>query len=463
MRKYPAGERIVGAIYDNAPADNPFLAALPEMLSQKDFISEIRNFPKLPANLSTMTSEERRQALPLLSSIFVPLDYMYALYDQMYRAIRSTYSTRTILEEIRQTNALFRGSALNDYSTQAVTGSILGIPGAGKSSTIRRSLATMPQVIEHQEYMGRSFYCKQVLYLCIECPSDCSVKAMAFNLVAALDQAIGSDYLHQLTSLRSVATSAIATQIKILCMSHHVGLLVVDEIQNAVETAQKNRQVKPLLKFLVELTNDTSTAIYFVGTPLAEQLFVSQEHLRRRTRGVRLLPLKPDGTYRAFLEQLWPYQLTPKSAQLTDKLANKLYDHSAGIPAYITKIFMESQVQALLMGSACINEKMIQRAVDILAIRIPKFFSGGTSISAFRFEQADVPLIEGGTMSLAEQVAVSLPRDDDVREVPRSFANKRGRPVTERDSADLLVVFRARGDVLKHLQEHDLLEVSPSC
>ena len=34
MRKYPAGERIVGAIYDNAPADNPLLAALPEMLSQ---------------------------------------------------------------------------------------------------------------------------------------------------------------------------------------------------------------------------------------------------------------------------------------------------------------------------------------------------------------------------------------------------------------------------------------------
>lgn len=49
----------------------------------------------------------------------------------------------------------------------------------------------------------------------------------------------------------------------------------------------KNRQVKPLIKFLVELTNDTSTAVYFVGTPLAEELFVAQEHLKRRTRGIR--------------------------------------------------------------------------------------------------------------------------------------------------------------------------------
>ena len=57
--------------------------------------------------------------------------------------------------------------------------------------------------------------------------------------------------------------------------------------------------------------------------------------MKRRTRGIRLLPLKPDGAYHSFLEQLWPYQLTPSSAPLTEKMANKLYDHSAGIPAYI--------------------------------------------------------------------------------------------------------------------------------
>ena len=138
-----------------------------------------------------------------------------------------------------------------------------GVPGIGKTSTIRRCLTTMPQVIEHVEYQGQPFYCKQVLYLRIECPSDCSVKTLALNLVAALDQAIGSDYLHQLTSLRSVAASAVATQVKILCMTHHVGLILVDEIQNAVVTARRNRQVKPLIKFLVELTNDTCTGVYF--------------------------------------------------------------------------------------------------------------------------------------------------------------------------------------------------------
>lgn len=445
MKKYPEGQS-VGAIYDGAAADNPFLAAMPEMLSQQEFSSGVRSTPQLPHTLPQMTSEERRQALPMLASLFFPMNYMYAIYDQLYRAITVTYTTRTVLEGIRQTNALFCSTDLQSYATQADTGSILGVPGIGKTSTIRRCLSTMPQVIEHVEYQGQPFYCKQVLYLRIECPSDCSVKTLALNLVAALDQAIGSDYLHQLTSLRSVAASAVATQVKILCMTHHVGLILVDEIQNAVVTARRNRQVKPLIKFLVELTNDTCTGVYFVGTPLAEELFTAEEHLKRRTRGIRLLPLKPDGVYREFLAQLWPYQLTPQAAPLTDKLANKLYDYSGGIPAYIIKIFMESQAQALLQGRSSLDEKVMQRAIDILAIKVPKTYSGGTYLSDFEFE--------GGTPSL---------EDEPVKAVPRLYAQKRGRKAVQRDEGDLLAAFKSGCDMLQHLREHDYLEMaSPS-
>lgn len=461
MRKYPVGEQSVGAVYDKAPVDNPFLAALPEMLSQSDFSSEIRSFPKLPQNLPQMTSEERRQALPMLSSIFVPMNFMYPLYDQLYRAIRSTFSTRTMLEEVRQTNALFRGSSANDYSTQAATGSILGVPGVGKTSTIRRSLALLPQVIEHEMYMGKPFFCKQVLYLTVECPSDCSVKSLALNLVAALDRAIGSNYLHQLTSLRSVAASAIASQIKVLCLTHHVGLLLIDEIQNTVTTAQKNKQVKPLIKFLVELCNDTYTSVFFVGTPDAEALFVSQEHLKRRTRGIRLLPFKPDGAYRAFLEQLWRYQLTPASVPLTDQLANKLYDWSGGIPAYILKIFQESQAQALLQGRNCIDTKTMQRAIDLLAIKVARTFSGGTHISDFDFASAaasEEPTAISANSSLSE-----ISAEEAADEVPRLYANKRGRPSAERDATDLLAAFKNGSDLLRHLYSNDLLEVYQPC
>lgn len=459
MRKYPPGESICGAIYDSAPADNPFLAAMPEMLPKDEFLSAIRSAPAFPHTLSQMTPEERRQNLPMLSSLFVPLDFMYSIYDQIYRAIRETYTTKTALEETRQINALFCNKGIAPYATQAASGSILGVPGIGKTSTIRRALATMPQVIEHTEYMGQPFFCKQVLYLRIECPSDCSVKTLALNLISALDRAIGSNYLQQLISLRSSAASSLATQVKIICLTHHVGMLLVDEIQNAVETAQKHRQIKPLIKFLVELTNDTSTAVYFIGTPMAESLFTSQEHLKRRTRGIRLLPLKPDGTYRKFLEQLWPCQFTPVPAPLTEKLANKLFDFSGGIPAYIVKIFQESQAQALLQGQGRIDARIMQRAIDILAIKVPKTYSGGTYISDFAVIDGDNE-VPPAPQELPDE-APDEPSRDIPDEVPRLYANQRGRKAAERDAQDLVIAYQSGGDLPGFLRGQKLVEEWP--
>lgn len=445
MSKYP-NEQTVGVVYDDAPVGNPFLAAMPDMFPPEKVFEKIGSKLPIPHNLSDMTAEERRRQIPVLSTVFIPMNYMYNLYDILYRAIQTTYTTRTMIEEIRQINTLFNDEEKLSFSTGADSGSILGVPGIGKTSTIKRCLSTMPQVIEHTEYMGKAFFCKQVLYLHVECPSDCSVKTLAFNILAALDRAIGSHYLDNLTVLRSASASAAATQVKILCMTHHVGLILVDEIQNAVVTARKNRQVKPLIKFLVELTNDTSTGIYFVGTPLAEELFTSQEHLKRRTRGVRLLPLKPDGTYLDFLNGIWGYQYTAKPAPLIDKLACKLYDHSGGIPAYIVKIFAESQVQALLMGRSCIDEKVMQRAIDILAIKVPKTYAGGTYISDFELGEP-----EGRPLKVQ-------PPDDGGAEVPRMYANKRGRKAGKRDGSDLILAWKEDCDLLVFLREADLLD-----
>lgn len=446
MSKYPIGERRTSAVYDPSQG-NPFLAAMPEMLSHDAFMRAVQSLPPLPAGLGVMTSEERRRHLPMLSSLFVPMDYTYVLYDQLYRAISSTYSTRTVIDEIQRTNTLFRGSAFSSYSTQPATGSILGVPGVGKTSGIRRSLSLLPQVVEHEKYQGAPFFCKQVLYLNVECPSDCSVKTLGLNIAVAIDKAIGSSYTKQLTSLRSAAASAIATQVKILCLTHHVGLILIDEIQNAVATAQKNKQIKPLIKFLVELTNDTSTSAFFVGTPIAEELFISQEHLKRRTRGMRLLPFKPDGAYRAFLQAIWPYQFTQDAAPLTEQLANKLYDASGGIPAYIIQIFQEAQAQALLQGELCVSVKTMQRAIERLAIKVPRTYAGGTHISDFA-----VPS-EAGPLSMED--SAPLPP------VKRLYANKRGRKAVRRDDVDLVGVFQ--GGVLSEdwLKECGLLEAWP--
>lgn len=437
MSKYPAGHA-ASAIYEGS-SGNPYLDAMPDMLSPEQFARVIASYPPIPHDLAQMSPEERRGLLPSLASIYVPMPYQYAIYDTLYRAIATTYRTADVVESTRAINAYYCGQS-TDYATQADSGSILGVPGCGKTATVRRCLSTMPQVIEHVEYQGQPLFCKQILWLHVECPSDCSVKTLGFGIMAALDRAIGSKYLQSTQGLRSASASAISVQTKILLTNHHVGLLVVDEIQNAVLTARKNRQEKPLLRFLVELTNETMTSIYFVGTPMAEELFVSQEHLKRRTRGIRLAPFKPDGAYLEFVSRIWPYQYTWQLAELTTSLTNKLYDCSGGIPAYIIKIFGESQVQALLQGRSCINEKVIQQAVDILAIKVPRTYAAGTHISDF-------------------EIGVQAPEPPpEQEEVPRKYAVKRGRKAAQRDDGDLLIAYNNGVDIEAYLSGNGYLE-----
>lgn len=435
MSKYPTGHT-VGAVYDGN-SGNPYLEAMPDMLSPDQFSKSVASYPPIPHDLDRMSPEERRGLLPSLASIYVPMPYQYAIYDTLYRAISTTYRTADVVESTRAINAYYCG---RNYATQADSGSVLGVPGCGKTATVRRCLSTMPQVIEHVEYQGQPCYCKQVLWLHVECPSDCSVKTLGFGIMSALDRAIGSHYLESTQGLRSASASAIAVQTKILLTNHHVGLLVIDEIQNAVMTARRNKQEKPLLRYLVELTNETMTSIYFVGTPLAEELFVSQEHLKRRTRGIRLAPFRPDGAYLEFVQKIWPYQYTAQLAPLTTSLSNKIYDCSGGIPAYIIKIFAESQAQALLTGRSCIDEKVIQRAVDLLAIKVPRTYAAGTHISDFEIG-AQVP---------------EPPTEQE--EVPRKYAVKRGRKAAQRDDGDLLVAYMEGKDIGEQLRKQGQLE-----
>ena len=437
MSRYPPGHT-VGAIYEGS-SGNPYLDAMPDMLSPEQFARVIASYPPIPHDLAQMSPEERRGLLPSLASIYVPMPYQYAIYDTLYRAISTTYRTADVMESTKAINAYYCGRDTN-YATQADSGSILGVPGCGKTATVRRCLSTMPQVIEHMEYQGQPCYCKQVLWLHVECPSDCSVKTLGFSIMAALDRAIGSHYLQSTKGLRTASASAIATQTKILLTNNHVGLLVIDEIQNAVMTARKNRQEKPLLRFLVELTNETNDLnLFYRHTSRRRALCLpgtSQEENKRYPIGT----ISADGVYLDFVRKIWPYQYTAQAAPLTTSLSNKMYDCSGGIPAYVIKIFAESQAKALLQGRSCIDEKVIQRAVELLAIKVPRTYAAGTHISDFEIGEA----------------TPEPPQEQE--EVSRQRAISECRKAAQRDDRDLLVAYMEGKNIEEQLRKHGQLE-----
>lgn len=450
--KYSPDKQMVAAIYENGGSKNPLIEALPPQVTPEAFREMIGCFPAVPVEGSDSSYTAKMRGVAKVQTVFVPLDYMYPIYDTLYRMMQSTYYTRTSKENVVRLNSFFtEGGSMSAYGTQPQSGALLGTAGIGKSTTIKRCLSLMPQVIAHEKYLGKPFFCKQVLWLFCECPSDASTKTMSYNIVKALDQAVGSNHLDYLLRMRSTATSAVATYIKVLCLTYHVGLIVVDEIQNLVVQAQRTNRVKPLIRFLTELTNDSATAIYLSGTSLAETVFSAEEYLRRRTRGPRLLPFKPDGAYREFLQQLWPYQYTGQKAVLTDRLANQIYDYSGGIPAYITKIFEEAQVRAIMDGADMLSGRYIQAAVDYLSIKPPHEYEQGSFISDFRMRSQRV--LEGNT---AVEVEVSK------NTTKRLYANPRGRKAQKRDERDMICGFK-NGNLHELLFEHEMLEEYVLC
>lgn len=459
-------------------SSNPYIEAMPKILGIEEYFKQVASIPQFTDGLRSTSAEERRGFLAQLNTFFYPMEYMYYVYDLLYKAMIENYSSKTVVDTIRQINRL-RGNvdefdSMQNFSTSSYSGAILRVPGIEKSSTIKRSLSVIPQVITHTEFNGAPMYRQQIPYLMVECPSDCSVKTLALNIMSQIDKAVGSTFFEDMVSRnRTASASTLAIKVKIACLNHRVGLIVIDEIQNAVLTAERTNQTRNLIKFLIELTNEACVSICFVGTLLAEKIFMSQEHLKRRTRGYRLLPMKFDKTYTEFISMLWGCQVLRERSEITEGILKCIYDYSAGIPAYIVKLFTEAQTQALLTGRERLSIASVKRAVAMLNISVDKTFLGGMSISDFAggaghtpmriTEQASAAASENGTddgqiYSKPTQTVAAHKTDK-----PQSFRSvKRGRPVVKRDERDLVSLFKELEDsdlVKKRISEMRLLEM----
>ena len=65
-------KKVVGAIYTNGVSTikNPYIEALPEILSYDDFMKEIASFPSIPMDIYIKSPEERRSFLSEINNIF---------------------------------------------------------------------------------------------------------------------------------------------------------------------------------------------------------------------------------------------------------------------------------------------------------------------------------------------------------------------------------------------------------
>ena len=81
-----------------------------------------------------------------------------------------------------------------------------------------------------------------------------------------LDDLLGTSYSEQYSSRRATLDRMMIAMSR-LCISHNVGVLIIDEIQNLC-SAQKGVPEK-VLNFFVTLVNTIGVPVIMIGTPKA--------------------------------------------------------------------------------------------------------------------------------------------------------------------------------------------------
>lgn len=318
---------------------------LPKMKTSDELIESLKILPEYSEDICQEDSVTRLVALSDLYKIYVPSFMSVEIYSKLYLSlIRSLNKKQTKTATIQQ-NENFK-AILNQEYRGIIGGSdsftIIGNSGIGKSSAISRAieLITGNRVIETE-----NSYSKIIPCVTIQCPFDSSVKGLLLEILRKVDEVLDSTYYEK--ALRSRATTDMLIGSVSQVALNHIGLLIVDEIQNVVNS----KNGKSLVGALTQLINNSGISICMVGTPESNIFFEQAMQLARRSLGLQYGAMKYDDDFRAFCKTVFKYQYTQNKVEITESAINWIYEHSGGITSVVVSLIHDAQEIAILNGS----------------------------------------------------------------------------------------------------------------
>lgn len=301
-------------------------------------------FPPYEDSIRYEESTKRLIALNDIYDLYIPNEMSVEIYSKLYLAMIKSLQKKFTKLAIRQGNENFKtikGRKGNGIIGGSDSFTIIGESGIGKSSTIQQAIHLLApkKVIEIQSPFVRVAPC-----IVVQCPFDCSIKGLLLEILLQLDGLIGSNYYEKMLRARAT-TDMLIGSVSQICLNH-VGLLIVDEIQNVVN----HRSGMQLIGALTQLINNSSISICMVGTPRVEQFFESINYLARRTLGLRYSSLEYDNYFKKVCEIAYGYQYVKKESLLTSGIIEWLYQHSGGTLASVITLIHDAQEIAILNG-----------------------------------------------------------------------------------------------------------------
>lgn len=334
-----------------------FTSKLPEMKSGNELISALSIIPEYDESICTQNQAVRLMALSDLYQIYVPSQMSIEIYNKLYLALLRSMQKKGTQMAIKQRYENYK--AIQQQSYSGILGgsdsfTIIGTSGIGKSSAISRaiSLITENRIIETDKP-----YTKIIPCLIVQCPFDSSVKGLLLEILRKVDEELGTDhYIHAVKS-RASTTDMLIGAVSSIALNN-IGMLVVDEIQNVVNS----KNGKSLIGALTQLINNSGISICMVGTPESTVFFEQAMQLARRSVGLQYTTMKYDEYFQSFCKVIVKYQFLKNHTEITAAITEWLYEHSAGVVSVVVSLIHDAQEIAILTGKEVLNLDTLNEA-----------------------------------------------------------------------------------------------------
>lgn len=361
--------------------DNKLIEALPPTPSDEDLVSGLALLPDFAIEQRSWENHERIQQIKGLSNCLIPLDNHLDLARLIDTNLREGYVSRPLRSAKlqKQLQDLYymqkegkRFSQLSQAVGAQDSVALIGMPGMGKSTTVKRSFARYPLVIDHGDGV------LQIPYIHVDLSSNgTSVKALAVAIISWIDRLLPDcDYAGlYLSNIKATSTEASIYAAARLIAIHHVGVIVADELQNLSPV----KGVQTVMTELVTMCNTLNVPLIFIGTYKANKILGADFRSARRGVGGLAawgpLPrydsgvLVPRGADEAsqwgeFLRILWQFQWVKHPIELTEDLIDHLHDRTQGVIDLLIKLFAIAQVRAITSGVETVTKEALDEVYE---------------------------------------------------------------------------------------------------
>ena len=394
---------------------------LPCMKSGDSLIAALEVLPGYNPEIRNTDTSVRLMALSDLYRVYIPSQMSLEIYSKLYLALLRSMQKKGTKLAVQQQNQNYRAIIQQEYS--GIMGgsdsfTIIGTSGIGKSSAISRAinLITKNRVIEADNPYTHVIPC-----IIVQCPFDSSVKGLLLEVLRKVDEVLDSKYYQNALRARATTDMLIGSVSQVVL--NHIGMLVVDEIQNVANS----KNGKSLIGTLTQLINNSGISICMVGTPESSRFFESAMQLARRSVGLQYTTMSHDNYFQDFCKVMFKYQYVQKTTEITDGIIAWLYEHSAGITSVVVALIHDAQEITILNGKEILNldslNEAYQQRLSLLHGYIQPSVSVGKQTTKIK-KKAPVYAAENETsddrVSIADFVAKAKDENMDIVQLLKS-------------------------------------------